>query len=369
MTVIAKNWTQFEQRCMARALELAARGQYTTDPNPRVGCVLTKGEQVVGEGWHERAGEAHAEARALLAAGAAARGATAFVTLEPCAHHGRTPPCSQALIEAAVSRVVYATQDPNPRVAGTGAQQLVGAGIAVECGLMSAEAEQLNPGYLRRMRTGRPYVRIKLAASLDGHTALASGESRWITSKPARQDVQHYRALSSVVLTGVGTILSDDPALNVRLEASQRQPLRVVLDSTLRTPSDARVIHREGSVLLYGAEDHLERRRSLERQGVTIELRPGAHGHVDLQAVLQDLATRQVNEVWVEAGATLAGAFVRERLFDELVIYLAPTLLGDGAKPLLQIPALRQLEDRLRLRFTSFALVGDDLRVTAVPES
>jgi diaminohydroxyphosphoribosylaminopyrimidine deaminase / 5-amino-6-(5-phosphoribosylamino)uracil reductase len=369
MSDTALVWTAFERQAMARALELAARGQYSADPNPRVGCVLAQGERIVGEGWHERAGEPHAEPRALLAAGGAARGATAFVTLEPCAHFGRTPPCSQALIDAGVSRVVYALQDPNPRVAGAGALQLRAAGIAVKSGLLAIEAEQMNRGYLCRMRKGRPYVRVKLAASLDGHTALASGESRWITSKAARQDVQHYRALSSVVLTGVGTILADDPALNVRLEASTRQPLRVVLDSSLRTPSDSRVLHREGAVLLYGATDHVERRHSLERQNASIEMRAGKSGRVDLDAVLHDLAARQANEVWVEAGATLAGAFIREQLFDELVIYLAPTLLGHGARPLLELPALQRLEDRPRLRFTSFVSIGDDLRITAVPES
>jgi len=299
-------------------------------------------------------------------AGAAARGATAYVTLEPCNHFGRTPPCSLALIEAGVARVVYALDDPNPEVAGQGAARLQGSGIAVECGLMSAEAEALNPGYLRRRRTGMPWVRVKVAASLDGRTALASGESRWITSRAARQDGQRGRAMSSAVLTGVGTILADDPALNVRIEESDRQPLRVVLDSQLRTPSDSRVLQREGRVLIIGTTDNAERRRSLERQGAEVVILPASGGRPDLEAVLLLLAQRGANEIWVEAGATLAGSFVRERRFDELVVYLAPCLLGANARPLLELPVLASLGDRMPLRFAQCRSVGDDLCITVV---
>jgi diaminohydroxyphosphoribosylaminopyrimidine deaminase/5-amino-6-(5-phosphoribosylamino)uracil reductase len=350
---------------MSRALELARRGFYTTDPNPRVGCVLLRDGQVVGEGWHGRAGGPHAEAHALSMAGAAARGATAYVTLEPCDHQGRTPPCSQALLDAGVVRVVYALDDPNPLVAGQGAARLRSHGMRVDVGLMAPESEALNPGFLKRMRSGMPYVRVKLAASLDGRTALASGESRWITSKIARKDVQFFRARSSAVLTGVGTILADDPALNVRIEESDRQPLRVVLDSALRTPSDSRVIDREGVVLLLCTQADAQRRKSLERQGAEVMVIAAQDGRPQLETVLRELASRGANEVWVEAGATLAGAFVRAGLFDELIVYVAPTLLGADARPLLDLPALQNLDDRLRLRFSECVTVGDDIRVTA----
>jgi diaminohydroxyphosphoribosylaminopyrimidine deaminase / 5-amino-6-(5-phosphoribosylamino)uracil reductase len=365
MTDAASVWSEADQQFMARAFELAQRGLYTTDPNPRVGCLLVRGGVVVGEGWHQCAGGPHAEAHALQLAGAAARGATAYVTLEPCNHHGRTPPCSEALLEAGVSRVVYALDDPNPLVAGQGAARLRAAGVRVDAGLMAAQSEVLNPGFLKRMRQGLPHVRVKIAASLDGRTALASGESRWITSRAARTDAQYGRARSSVVLTGVGTILADDPALNVRVPESDRQPLRVVLDSQLRTPSDSRLLQREGRVLILGTVDDADRRRSLERQGAEVVIVPAQAGRPDLAAVLQLLAARGANEVWVEAGAVLAGAFVRERRFDELVIYLAPCLLGGGARPLLELPVLASLDQRLTLRFTQCRSVGDDLCITA----
>lgn len=288
------------------------------------------------------------------------------MTLEPCDHHGRTGPCSLALIEAGVARVVYALEDPNPLVSGAGAARLRARGIDVSGGLMADASEALNPGYVRRMRTGRPFVRIKLAASLDGHTALASGESRWITSKAARQDSQYFRARSSAIVTGVGTILADDPALNVRIEESDRQPLRVVLDSQLRTPADSRVIDREGSVLVVGTRDDAARRGPLERQGVEVQILPATDGRPDLAAVVDLLGKRGMNEVWVEAGPVLAGAFVRARICDELVVYVAPTLLGNGARPLMELPSLHSLDDKLSLRFTDCRSVGDDLRITAV---
>jgi len=361
------SWTDTDRQAMLRALELARRGLYTTDPNPRVGCVLLQGGATVGEGWHERAGGPHAEVAALAAAGPAARGATAYVTLEPCNHYGRTPPCSLALIEAGVGRVVYAIDDPNPEVAGAGAARLREHGIAVDSGLLSSEAEVLNAGYFKRRRTGRPFVRVKLAASLDGRTALANGESRWITSKTARADAQYFRARSSVVLTGIGTVLSDDPAMNVRIDESRRQPLRAVLDSSMRTPPEARIVSRQGGVLVMAAREDASRREALERKGVEVSILPAVDGQPDLGAVLDLLGSRGANELWVEAGAILAGAFVRQRLFDELVVYLAPTLLGPDSRALVQLPPLAALADRLQLRFSECIAVGDDLRITAVP--
>jgi len=357
-------FSEADHAVMARALELARRGLYTTDPNPRVGCVLVRDGQVVGEGWHERAGGPHAEAAALNVAGERARGATAYVTLEPCSHFGRTPPCADALIAAGVARVVYAQEDPNPEVSGRGAARLRAHGMQVESGLMAEEAAKLNPGYFKRRREGVPWVRVKLAASIDGRTALADGESRWITSKAARTDAQYGRARSSAILTGIGTILADDPALNVRIPESNRQPLRVVLDSRLRTPSDSRVINREGGVLVIGVHDDAARRQSLERQGVEVAILPARDGRPDPVEVLKLLGSRGANELWLEAGATLAGAFIAAGLFDELVVYLAPTLLGPEARALAGVPPLANLEQRLRLRFSEVRQVGDDLCLT-----
>ena len=359
------SWTDADRAAMSRALALAQRGLFTTDPNPRVGCVLVRDAEIVGEGWHMRAGGPHAEAHALAQAGERARGATAYVTLEPCDHHGRTPPCSQALLDAGVARVVCAHLDPDPRVAGGGMRRLQAHGIEVRSGLMAAAAEELNIGYLRRQRTGRPYIRVKLAMSLDGHTALASGESRWITGEAARADVQHYRARSSAVLTGIGTVLADDPALTVRLPDTNRQPLRVVLDSQLRTPAAARILEGPGSVLVLGVADAPERRAALAARGAEVQGVPDRNGQTDLGAVLQLLGQRGVNELWVEAGATLAGAFVTQGLFDELIVYVAPALLGAGARPLLELPPLRSLAQGQRLEFVDARIVGADLRITA----
>jgi diaminohydroxyphosphoribosylaminopyrimidine deaminase/5-amino-6-(5-phosphoribosylamino)uracil reductase len=354
---------------MERALELAARGLDTTDPNPRVGCVLVHGGQVVGEGWHERSGEAHAEVRALAAAGAAARGATAYVTLEPCAGAGRTPPCVGALLAAGVARVVYAAADANPRMRG-GAQQLREAGIDVHAGLLEARARALNPGFHSRQERGRPWVRVKLGMSLDGRTALADGASRWITGPEARADGQRWRARSSVVLTGVGTITADDPALNVRIDGSTRQPLRVVLDSRLRTPPGSRVFTREGQALVLATAAGMDaaRRAALERANARIEvLAADAAGQVSLDAVLARLAALEANEVWVEAGATLAGSFLRQGLADELVVYVAPSLLGPQSRPMALLPGLASLEDRVRLEFIDVERIGADLRIIARP--
>ena len=363
-------WRAKDIEHMRHALGLAALGINTTDPNPRVGCVLTRADIVVGEGWHERAGGPHAEICALQAAGSGARGATAYVTLEPCAGHGRTPPCTEALLAAGVRRVIYAGADPNPRMQG-GAAALKAAGIEVARGLLEDEARELNPGFFSRLQRQRPWVRLKLGASLDGRTALANGASRWITSKQARADAQLYRARSSVVLTGIGTVLADDPALNVRLDGATRQPLRVVLDSSLRAPPGARMFNREGAALVMVSNELADvetRAEPYRKLGVSVEsVAPAAGGGLHLPAVLARLAALEANEVWVEAGAHLAGAFLAQRLVDELVLYVAPSLLGSGAMPLAELPQLTDLDQRLALRYHDVARVGDDLRLVLRP--
>lgn len=356
-------WSDADRVAMARALALAGRGLRTTDPNPRVGCVIMKDGLVVGEGWHERAGGPHAEANALAMAGERARGATAYVTLAPCNHFGRTPPCSLALIEAGVARVVSAIEDANPE-AGGGLQRLREAGIEVQQGLMSEAARALNAGFLRRVAGGLPWVRVKLAMSLDGHTALANGASQWITGAAARADVQAWRARSSAVLTGIGTLLADDPRLDVRVEGAWRQPLRVVVDSTLRTPPGARLFEVPGPVLVLGAGNG-ERGDALRARGAEVQTLPAEQGRPDLRAVLAHLAARGCNEVWVEAGPGLAGSFVQQGLFDELLVYVAPALLGGNARPLLALPPITDLAQRWPLRFTDVRMIGDDLRITA----
>lgn len=359
---------ELDRHYMRRALELALRGLNTTDPNPRVGCVVVRDGNIVGEGWHQRAGQPHAEVYALRTAAEAARGATAYVTLEPCAHTGRTPPCTTALIAAGLKRVVYATGDPNPLVNGAGAAALGKAGILLASDVLALEARALNPGFFKRMQLGLPWVRLKLAASLDGRTALANGASRWITGKSARQDVQRWRARSSVVLTGSGTAIADDPALNVRLEADSRQPLRVLLDSELKVAPSARLFDAPGAALVFTSHADTPRRAALEQRGVQVEqVNALEHGGLELEAVLRRLAQLHANEVLVEAGARLAGAFLRAQLVDELIVYLAPNLLGPAARPLVELPEIAQLQQRLRLRFTQCDFIGDDLRLLALP--
>lgn len=364
---------------MARALRLAALGRYTTDPNPRVGCLLVRGDVVVGEGWHRRAGEPHAERLALAAAGDAARGATAYVTLEPCAHHGRTPPCADGLVEAGVARVVAAMTDPNPLVAGQGMERLRAAGIATEVGLLGSEAEALNPGFFSRMRRGRPYVRLKLAMSLDGRTAMASGESRWITGEAARLDVQRLRAGSSAVMTGIGSLLADDPSMNVRLEAVElpgmsaadpvRQPLRVVLDTRLRTPPRARMLGLQGDCLVVcGEAAPQDSEAELRAAGADVLRLPQLGGRIDLERVMAALAARGVNELLLECGPTLAGAALQAGLVDELVIYVAPHLMGHAARGLVQLPGLDRMAQRVDLRFEEVRQVGADLRLVLRPD-
>ncbi|MCS4503378.1 bifunctional diaminohydroxyphosphoribosylaminopyrimidine deaminase/5-amino-6-(5-phosphoribosylamino)uracil reductase RibD [Arhodomonas aquaeolei] len=354
---------------MARAIRLARRGLYTTDPNPRVGCVIARAGEIVGEGWHERAGGPHAEVHALRAAGAAAHGATAYVTLEPCAHHGRTPPCADALAEAGVARVVVAGTDPNPAVAGGGLERLRGAGVDVAAGLMAAQARGLNPGFLRRMAEGMPWVWVKLAASLDGRTAMASGESRWITGAPARRDVHRWRARSSAMLTGIGTVLADDPALTVRdVDAPVVQPARYVIDPSLRLPETARLVTDGGGVTVFCSWPDDARVASLEAAGArVVPLPPDPEGRPVLTAVLAAMARDGVNEVMVEAGPTLAGAVVAAGLADELIVYYAPHLMGDAARGLLVLPELEAMADRIPLRVTDRRQVGDDLRLVLAP--
>jgi diaminohydroxyphosphoribosylaminopyrimidine deaminase/5-amino-6-(5-phosphoribosylamino)uracil reductase len=362
---------------MARAIQLAELGRFTTDPNPRVGCLIVRHGQVVGEGWHRRAGEPHAERHALTEAGEHARGATAYVTLEPCCHQGRTPPCTDGLLEAGVARVVCAMVDPNPLVAGRGLRLLAEAGVTVETGLLETEARALNPGFIKRMEQGRPYVRCKLAASLDGRTAMASGESQWITGEHARRDVQRLRAGSSAIMTGIGTILADNPSLNVRLSAADlpglepdepiRQPLRVVMDSRWRTPTDSRILTLPGTTLVAGVVDDRRRMAELKAAGAEVHLGTAWSGKVDLGALMGELARREINEVLLETGPTLAGAALSTGLVDEILLYLAPHLMGDGARGLFHLPGVAQMRERVSLRIIEVRAIGQDLRITTRP--
>ncbi len=356
-------FTAADHQYMAQALRLAERGLYTTSPNPRVGCVLVRDGLIVGEGWHERAGGPHAEVHALRQAGEAARGATAYVTLEPCSHYGRTPPCCDALIAAGVTRVVAAMRDPNPLVAGSGLDRLLAHGLRVESGLMEAQAHALNPGFIMRMERRRPFIRAKIAASLDGGTALDNGVSQWITGAAARRDVQHWRARSCAVLTGIGTVVADDPQLNVREFEIGRQPLRVVVDSQLRTPPSAAILGK--GTLVIGAMDHAARAELLRVTGAEVLLLPNAAGQVDLAGLLTELGRRGVNELHVEAGARLTGELLRLGLVDELLMYMAPVLLGDSARGMFSFPPLTAMEQRIELQILDLNHVGDDIRIRA----
>ena len=349
---------------MARALRLAERGLYTTAPNPRVGCVLVNDGRVVGEGWHERAGEAHAEVAALKAAGAAAAGATAYVSLEPCVHHGRTPPCTDALIAAKVGRVVAAMQDPNPQVAGRGLQKLRDAGIQADTGLMEEQARELNIGFVSRMTRGRPWMRVKIAASLDGKTALANGVSQWIGGPDARRDGHHWRARSCAVMTGIGTLKDDDPRLTVRDVETSRQPLRIVVDSRLRITPQAKLLDG-GAVLVATATQDDAKARALKAQGADVVVLPNADGKVDLLRLTQHLGSIGINEVLVEAGINLDSALLRAGVVDELLLYLAPHLLGDGGRGMLDLGELTQMNQRLELDIRDTRLFGPDLRILA----
>ncbi|MEE4805481.1 bifunctional diaminohydroxyphosphoribosylaminopyrimidine deaminase/5-amino-6-(5-phosphoribosylamino)uracil reductase RibD [Pseudomonas alliivorans] len=375
MSALLTEQAALDVHYMARALELARKGLYSTHPNPRVGCVIVREGQIVGEGWHALAGEPHAEVHALRQAGEQARGATAYVTLEPCSHHGRTPPCADALVNAEITRVVASMQDPNPEVAGRGLLRLMTAGIAVQCGVLEAEARALNKGFIKRMETGQPYVRVKLAMSLDGRTAMASGESQWITGPEARSAVQRLRAQSSVVLTGADTVLADKARLTVRPDelglnaefsalAAARAPLRVLIDGRLRVPLDA-PFFQAGSALVATCAAASARGRYHD-EGHEIVAMADSAGHVDLRKLLTELGARGVNEVLVEAGPRLAGAFTRLGLVDEFQIFIAGKFLGSSARPLLDLP-LAQMSEALELNIVEMRAVGNDWRVIALP--
>jgi diaminohydroxyphosphoribosylaminopyrimidine deaminase/5-amino-6-(5-phosphoribosylamino)uracil reductase len=359
-------FSDIDERHMRLALALAERGLFTTQPNPRVGCVVARGETIVGEGWHERAGEPHAEVQALRAAGENAKGATAYVTLEPCAHHGRTPPCADALIEAGISRVVAAIRDPNPLVSDAGFAKLRDAGIEVATGLCEAQARAINEGFFSRMERGRPWVRLKIAASLDGRTALASGESKWITSEAARDDAQRWRARSSAILTGIGTVLADDPRLTVRLDEPHATPLRVVLDANLRIPADSHILDGAIPTLVAHAKDVSPpdaRFDRVERMAVD-----AIDGKLELAAVLTALAARGVNELQVEAGPILSGSLLAGGFVDEILLYVAPILLGDTARPFANLPPVASLANASKLTLLEQANVGPDLRLRFLTE-
>ncbi len=362
---------------MARAIGLAKKGLYSTMPNPRVGCVLVQGDEVVGEGWHVRAGEGHAEVNAIADAGDRARGATAYVTLEPCSHTGKTGPCCEALANAGVARVVYGMEDPNPQVGGRGVAYLKDKGIEVDGTALEMEAYDLNPGFVKRMESGRPLVRCKLAMSLDGRTAMESGESKWVTGPKARANVQALRARSCAVVTGIGSILHDDSSLTLRPEemnlenpalAAEKQPLRVVLDSNQQLKPEAKVLQSPAPVLVVSAQTTPNPALvGLDGQIVEQICLAGADGRIDLLAVVEELGRRQCNEVLVEAGSTLSGAFLRQGLLDELVIYMAPKLLGSNARPLFDLP-LNTMGAQLPLEVKDFRQVGGDWRITLIPD-
>ncbi len=353
-----------DHAAMARALQLAARGLTTTSPNPRVGCVLMRDGRIVGEGWHARAGEPHAEIHALGQAGAAARGATAYVTLEPCSHHGRTPPCADALIEAGVARVVTAMEDPNPLVAGRGLARLRATGIVTELGLLAVEAHELNIGFVSRMSRGRPWVRLKAAATLDGKTALNNGVSQWITGPAARADGHRWRARACAVLTGIGTVRADDPLLTVRDVPCSRQPLRVLVDAALAVSPTARILQGEPIIVATASTD-AARIHALRERGHEVLALPNTVGKVDLPQLMTELGARGLNEVHVEAGFKLNGSLMREGCVDELLLYLAPMLAGDAAQGLFNLPALVSLQAATRLDIRDLRTIGPDLRLIA----
>lgn len=362
---------------MAQALRLAERGLFTTMPNPRVGCVLVKDGQVIAEGWHYRAGGDHAEVHALQQAGAQARGSTAYVTLEPCSHTGKTGPCCDALMTAGVTRVVFAMEDPNPLVAGRGIERLRAAGILTAGPILEDDARALNPGFIKRMERQLPFVRCKLAMSLDGRTAMASGQSKWVTGRKAREDVQRLRARSCAIVSGINTVLRDNASLTVRADelqlanaedAALHQPLRVILDSNLRLTRDSEILNHPSPILVVhnGDDSNIDKIGAWPEHVELIAL-PDAKGRIDLNALLRELARRQCNEVLVEAGATLAGSFLRRGLLDEIIVYMAPKLLGSSARPLFDLP-LNTMAAALPLKIQDMRAVGDDWRMTIVPD-
>ena len=373
-----------DQKYMARAIQLAKKGKFTTHPNPRVGCVIVKNDQVIGEGYHQLAGQAHAEINALSSIVKAdidlLKNATAYVTLEPCSHTGKTPPCADALVNSGIKRVVVAMLDPNPQVSGQGVKKLLDANIVVDTGVLEDQARDLNPGFIQRMEKNRPFVRVKMAMSLDGRTAMASGESQWITGSEARLDVQRLRAQADAVLTGSGTLLDDDPSLNVRLSPTDlgidnklieehlqqvRQPLRVILDTQLKMKSSAKILSLSGNTLVYTCSADTQKIQELTESGA--ELKVLMSSEISLSEVLKDLASREINEVHVEAGATLCGALLSGHLVDEIVIYMAPTIMGNDAKGLFNMPELQQMKDKINLNIKDIRAIGKDWRITVVP--
>lgn len=351
-------------RFMARALRLAAKGLFTTTPNPRVGCVIVRDGRIVAEGWHERTGEAHAEAIALEMAGRDANGATIYVTLEPCSHEGRTPPCANALVSAKVARVVVAMQDPNPLVAGSGLRRLRDAGIDVACGVLETQARELNVGYVSRVTRGRPWMRVKIASGLDGKTALENGASQWITSPQARRDAHRWRARSCAIMTGIGTLTDDDPRLTVRHVKTTRQPLRVVVDSRLRMSEEAKILEG-GGLIIATASDEESRIRKLAERGADVLVLPNGEGKVDLGQLSAELANRGINEVLVEAGINLHSALLRAGAVDELLLYFAPKLLGDRGRGMFDLGPLGEMGEVLSLDVTELRQIGPDLRMLA----
>jgi diaminohydroxyphosphoribosylaminopyrimidine deaminase / 5-amino-6-(5-phosphoribosylamino)uracil reductase len=359
-----------DHQFMARTLQLARRGITTSHPNPRVGCILVKNNEIIAEGWHEKAGLAHAEIVALKQAGDKAQGATAYVSLEPCSHYGRTPPCADALIESGIREVIIAMQDPNPLVAGQGIQKLTESGIKVSSGLLQQQAMELNRGFVKRMQHGLPWVTVKLAASLDGRTAMESGESKWITGPQARADVQKLRAASSAILTGSGTVLADDPSLTVRLEGASRQPLRVVLDSYLSIPDSAKILNDGQPLLIATATDENDDRyQQIKNRGIDIRSFPAATSRVDTLSLLKCLAQDYAcNEVMVEAGSVVCGSLLADKLVDEIVLYMAPLVMGSSAKGLFDLPGLDTMAQRIHMSVKDIRAVGQDWRFTVQPD-
>ena len=351
---------------MARAIHLAKKGRYTTDPNPRVGCVLVRDDSVIGEGWHVQAGLGHAEVEALKNT-PEAKGATVYVTLEPCSHQGKTPPCCDALIKAGVNRVVAAMQDPNPQVSGRGLEKLKAAGIEVVCGVLQEDALALNRGFVKRMTENRPFVRSKLAMSLYGRTAMASGVSKWIPGTEARADVHRLRAESSAILTGINTVLADDPALNARVDGNVLQPIRVVLDTHLNTPVTAQMAKLPGRSLILTCTEDQQKQHALQQSGFEVYQLPVKNGRLDLQAVMDFLGQQQINELLVEAGSVLNGALLAEGLVDEYVIYMASCILGDQGRGLFKLPGLQQMADKKQLKLRDVRQVGSDLKLIYTP--
>jgi diaminohydroxyphosphoribosylaminopyrimidine deaminase / 5-amino-6-(5-phosphoribosylamino)uracil reductase len=357
-------FTDADREFMRQALALAGRGLYTATPNPRVGCVIAKDGAVVGTGWHEKAGLPHAEALALKAAGERARGATLYVNLEPCSHHGRTPPCVDAIVPAGIKRVVAAMQDPDPRVAGAGFARLRAAGVAIEQGLMEEAARELNIGFVARMTRGRPWVRMKIAASLDGRTALANGRSQWITGEAARADGHRWRARACAILTGHGTVRDDDPQLNVRGVDTPRQPLKIVVDSRFETPLSARVL-KDGKTLVAGAVNEAKRIEALKKAGADTVVIPNDRGKVELSKLMEELGRRELNEIHVEGGHKLNGSLLQAGVVDELLVYLAPSVIGDSGRGMFDLPELTELSRSTALKIREVERIDEDLRILA----